>query len=267
MVQFFSNVMLRSTETKQFDIPQIFKNQTIGITSVLHLTADQDANEWHRPLAGVNHAKVWQQNCNIRSLSTVIVLRMTGSSRLGNEMFPREAARPVRTSDLEDCYWHVCSPVPILLVLLLLLLINLLFSCPKNHNWHCQSNSKFCCCILKSIRGPGTMAFMSLFSTLFTLKLGKSQRVGSWLLVTQHLIAFLPWIGWVFIPTGFLTDCIYCAFLIGWLNAFFTGLQIGSEQITRRCHRLYSSAQPTTRGCTKDAYFSTGDDGRGMVDW
>ena len=123
--------MLRSTETKQFDIPQIFKNQTIGITSVLHLTADQDANEWHRPLAGVNHAKVWQQNCNIRSLSTVIVLRMTGSSRLGNEMFPREAARPVRTSDLEDCYWHVCSPVHILLVLLLLLLINLPLSCPK----------------------------------------------------------------------------------------------------------------------------------------
>ena len=30
-----------------------------------------------------------------------------------------------------------------------------------------------------------------------------------------------------------------------WLNAFFTGLQIGSEQITRRCHRLNSSAEPT----------------------
>ena len=103
MVQFFSNIMLRSTETKQFDIPQISEKQTIGITSVLHLTADQDANEWHKQLAGVNHANVWQQNCNIRSLSTVIVLRMTGSSRPGNEMFPREAARPVRTSDLEDC--------------------------------------------------------------------------------------------------------------------------------------------------------------------
>ena len=95
------------------------------------------------------------------------------------------------------------------------------------------------------------MAFMSLFSTLFTSKLGKSQRVGSWLLVTQQLIAFLPWIGWVFIPTGILADCIYCAFLIGWLNAFFTGLQIGSEQITRRCHRLNSSAEPTTPRCIK----------------
>ena len=99
MVQFFSNIMLRSTEKKQFDIPKIYEKQTIGITSVLHLTADQDANEWHKPLAGVNHANVWQQNCNIRSLSTVIVLRMTGSSRLGNEMFPREAVRPVRTSE------------------------------------------------------------------------------------------------------------------------------------------------------------------------
>ena len=109
--------MLRSIGKKRFDIPQIYEKQTIGITSVLHLTADQDANEWHKPLAGVNHANVWQQNCNIRSLSTVIVLRMTGSSRPGNEMFPREAARPVRTSDLEDCYWHVCSQVHILLVL------------------------------------------------------------------------------------------------------------------------------------------------------
>ena len=45
MVQFFSNIMLRSTETKQFDIPQISEKQTIGITSVLHLTADQDAND------------------------------------------------------------------------------------------------------------------------------------------------------------------------------------------------------------------------------
>ena len=35
-----------------------------------------------------------------------------------------------------------------------------------------------------------------------------------------------------------------------WLNAFFTGLQIGSKQITRRCHRLYSSAGPTP-GCIK----------------
>ena len=58
MVQFFSNVMLRSTETKQFDIPQISEKQTIGITSVLHLTADQDANEWHKRLAGVNHVNV-----------------------------------------------------------------------------------------------------------------------------------------------------------------------------------------------------------------
>ena len=36
-----------------------------------------------------------------------------------------------------------------------------------------------------------------------------------------------------------------------WLNAFFTGLQIGSEQITRRCHRLNSSAEPTTPRCIK----------------
>ena len=103
-------------------------------------------------------------------------------------------------------------------------------SCPKNHNWHCQSNSKCCCCILKSIRGPRTMAFMSLFSSLFTLKLGKSQRVGSWLLVTQQLIAFLPWIGWVFIPTGFLADCIYCAFLIGWMH-FSPACRLGPSKL------------------------------------